>query len=1119
MAIRFITGAAGSGKSRYCIEAVKNALLEDNSGGRLVFLVPEQATYQIERQILADERIGGYSNAYIVSFNRLGFWLVDRDTALEPLTKTARYLIISRILRENKGRLKVFGSMVNEPGMINKISAMITELYKYGKCGFDLMDVVSRGQGESITAGGRITLDKFYDISLIYDEYIEFITGRFENPDAQLGRVKSRIADGEVFKGCRLWVDGFSGFTPVEYEVLTELLKVCADAEIALCLPDDADDRPEVFLPVLETRQKLEEIISKNNLQMREDVALKDTRRFAADDLKCLERNIFRDTYSGMKPENIKIVSPANCAAEVEYIATRINSLVFEQGYRYRDIAVILSDMEAYQVYVRQMFDDFGIPYFIDKRRNCLQHPLIHLLLSAMRVVSRGFERVDVFSCLKTAMLAVEGVDIQLLENYCIARGIEKADWLSPAPWQAAKAGFGVDTAHLEQVRKKAVSQLIWLDGQLKNDKMAAKEFAAVISDFLKRLKAADTLKQWQKDCQCCSDEAAEHTQVYRQVIEILNEIAGIFADETVDVRILINCLCDSLGAITAGVIPPGQDQVMISEIERSRHPELKAVFVAGAVAKKFPIAISDVSLLSDYDRGFAGDHGCELDQGRIAKLNNRYYLAYIALTRASHKLWLSFPRVDGGGKKQQPSDIVSNVISLFDGLEIELPKSCDSLSDIRRQWQLKDYLCINGGRNNYARFSGINIEPLASRIKNDELLAACAQPLERANAYANAARINSPLQCLETSVSKLQCYAACPYNYFAKYVLRLKPRELFVYDPLTKGVIYHDVLDLVSKQLLAEGMDFASVDERRLVETTAEKIDRAVEADERIAAIIRSSRHNGYIFDVMKRQMFELVRSLRLTAQAGGFRLAASEADFGLGGVGKGLSIKTPAGSDVLVRGKIDRIDVAPGSVAVVYDYKSRSNPDIDWQKLYYGLDIQLPVYVLSVNSADSGWMKGIRAVAAFYIPIVSGGDNRRLSDTLGEVPVRKARGFYDGDYAANLDNTIDAGMNSSFYAIGLKKDGGFNKNSSGDMLTSQEMERMSDFVRGKIGDICDRIIAGDISISPYNLKGNAACEYCDYKPLCRFDRQINDSNILADMGRDKKKRFFEMTANGGEQ
>ncbi len=1119
MAIRFITGPAGSGKSRYCIEAVKNALLADNAGGRLVFLVPEQATYQIERQILADERIAGYSSAYIVSFNRLGFWLIDRDTALEPLTKTAKYLIISRILRENKGRLKVFGAMVNEPGMINKIASMITELYKYGKSGFDLMDVVSRGQGEKISAGGRITLDKFCDISLIYDEYIEFITGRFENPDAQLGRVKKRIAESDVFKGCRLWVDGFSGFTPVEYEVLTELLKVCGSADIALCLSEQIDERQEIFLPVLETRQKLEEIISKNNLPMLGDVVLKDTHRFAADDLKCLERNIFRDTFCAMKSDNIKVVNPLNCAAEVEYIVSQINSLVFEQGYRYRDIAVILSDMDAYEVYVRQMFDDFGIPYFIDKRRNCLQHPLIHLLLSAMRVVSRGFERVDVFSYLKTAMVAVDCVDIQILENYCIARGIEKADWLSTSPWVAAKAGFGIDTAYLEQLRKKAASQLIWLDGQLKNDKMAAKDFAAVIFTFLKRLKVADTLKQWQQDCQYGHDEAAGHTQVYRQVIETLDEIAAIFADETMDVRILTNCLCDSLMGITAGQIPPGQDQVMISEIERSRHPDLKAVFVAGAVAKKFPIAIVDGSLLSDYDRGFAADHGCELDQGRVAKLSTRCYLAYIALTRASHKLWLSFPRVDGGGKKQQPSDIVNSVISLFDGLEIELPKSCDSPADIRRQWQLKDYLCINGGRNSYARFSGLNIEPLTARIKNDAVLAACAQPLERANAYTNSAKIGLPLDCLETSVSKLQCYAACPYNYFAKYVLRLKPRELFVYDPLTKGVIYHDVLDLVSKQLLGEGLDFASVDERRLVEITAENIDRAVEGDERIAAIIKSSRHNGYIFDVMKRQMFELVRSLHLTAQAGSFHLAASEADFGLGGGGKGLSIKTPAGSVVLVRGKIDRLDVAPGGIAVVYDYKSRSNPDIDWQKLYYGLDIQLPVYVLSVNSADSGQMKDIKAVAAFNIPIVSSGENKRLSDSLGEIPIRKARGFYDGDYATNLDNTIDAGQNSLFYAIGLKKDGGFNKNSSGDMLTWQEMELMTGFVRGRIGDICDRIIGGDISISPCELKGKIACEYCDFKPLCRFDRQINRSNILTDMGRDKKKHFFEITSNGAGQ
>ncbi len=60
MSVQFILGRSGTGKTSFCIKAIVDALLKAGDEQPLILLVPEQATYQAERAILADKRIAGY---------------------------------------------------------------------------------------------------------------------------------------------------------------------------------------------------------------------------------------------------------------------------------------------------------------------------------------------------------------------------------------------------------------------------------------------------------------------------------------------------------------------------------------------------------------------------------------------------------------------------------------------------------------------------------------------------------------------------------------------------------------------------------------------------------------------------------------------------------------------------------------------------------------------------------------------------------------------------------------------------------------------------------------------------------------------------------------------------
>ena len=275
MAVQFILGRSGTGKTSYCIKAIVNALLERADEQGLILLVPEQATYQSERAILADKRIAGYNRLNVLSFDRLQFLLSGKNTTRPALTRIGQQMIVHRILRDNSSKLKMFGSSSALPGLGRQMAQTITELHQYAKTPDDIDRLLEKLQKDE---RNNLALLKFSDIGLIFKEYLKSIEGKFTNPDIQLAQACRAVAGAGFAKGAKLWVDGFAGFTTSELAVLAELLKVVTDAQIALCLDPSKIDlaNPDIaklnqvglFSPTERTYTALVEIVKKCKLRL-----------------------------------------------------------------------------------------------------------------------------------------------------------------------------------------------------------------------------------------------------------------------------------------------------------------------------------------------------------------------------------------------------------------------------------------------------------------------------------------------------------------------------------------------------------------------------------------------------------------------------------------------------------------------------------------------------------------------------------------------------------------------------------------------------------------------------------------------------------------------------------
>ena len=300
MAVQFILGRSGSGKTCHCIEAIVKALSQ-SAEGQLILLVPEQATYQAERAILSDSRIAGYNRLSVLSFDRLQFLLSGKNTARAVLSRIGRQMIVQRILNDNKSKLRIFKPSSAMPGLSRRLAHTIAELHEYAETPQDIDALVSelrRDERNSLSAL------KFADIGLILRQYLEFIEGKFVDPDLQLARACGAVRQAGFIKGARLWVDGFAGFTAAEHAILAEMLKATGDAQIALCLDpakiDLADpaggksDAVSLFGPTERTYASLIETIKQSKLKLADPLILGRSLRFSRSrPLAHIERNVF----------------------------------------------------------------------------------------------------------------------------------------------------------------------------------------------------------------------------------------------------------------------------------------------------------------------------------------------------------------------------------------------------------------------------------------------------------------------------------------------------------------------------------------------------------------------------------------------------------------------------------------------------------------------------------------------------------------------------------------------------------------------------------------------------------------------------------------------------------
>ena len=1118
MSLRFYFGPSGSGKSHRIYEEIMQRAAQE-PGRNFLIIVPDQFTMQTQKDLVMRSDRGGILNIDVLSFGRLSHRILEEVGTKEMpvLDDTGKSLVLQKIAADLKEQLPAMGSLLHKQGYIHEVKSAISEFMQYGISTQDMDKLIASAEKR-----GALAM-KLRDLKTLYRGFQDYIRDHFITTEETLDVLRRSLVKSKILPDSVVVFDGFTGFTPIQNRLIQELMRVCEETIVAVTIgeeedPYQMDGEQKLFHLSKKTVADLVKLAAEAEVTRGEDVFVKGgPNRFTEAPALCyLEQNLFRYQYEPYteKQHEIHMFEALSPREEVHQTALYIRKLIREEGLTYRDIAVVIGDLEGYASYVETEFGQLEIPCFLDRTRGIVLNPMIEYIKSALQLYIRDFSYDTVFHFLRSGMADISREEIDELENYVIrtgARGYRTYSRLFTRKTEEMQQGSGQeDTERAEETmeRLNRIRQQFADTVEILHMAPRAKagEYVDHLYDFLEQNQVQQKLLNYQQRFEQEGDlaKAREYAQIYRLVMDLLDQIYELLGEEEISLQEFADILEAGFGEITVGTIPQNVDRIVVGDMERTRLKQVKVLFFLGVNDGNIPKNVSKGGIISDMDREFLIESGTEMAPSPRQQMYIQRLYLYLNMTKPSQRLYLSYAKVNSDGKGIRPSYLIDTVRKLFPQLAVEYPQNRSRLEQIEGRQEgarylaeeLREYadgtLREEERQDFYLMYRAYEADPEG----RDRLTAAAFRRYKESGLSRIVARALYGRQ-LENSVSRLETYAACACRHFLQYGLSLQEREEFGFEVSDMGNVYHAVLENFAGKLAESGRTWWDFDENFATQAIKEAVEGyAATYGE---TVLYSSARNEYAITRMSRILTRTVLTLQQHLKQGSFQPDDYELSFRFAEDLDSIHVDLSEEEKMHLQGRIDRIDVSEDAEHVyvkVIDYKS-GNKKFDLAALYYGLQLQLVVYMNAAMELESRKHpdKEIVPAALLYYHI----DDPTIEtpveltqEQINEEILTKLRmnGVVNSDPAVveRLDRFLQD--KSKVIPVEKKKDGSFSARSG--ILSREELHVVSAYVDTKIRQIGREILDGKIAANPYEKGNEEACTYCAYKKVCGFDGSI---------------------------
>ena len=1078
--LRFVCGRIKSGKTTRLIERIKNSPEKE-----ALLIVPEQYSHSIER--LLCEICGNSVAAYaeVTSFRRLASKVKSEvgGIAAEIVGGGERILMLRSALGDVAPALGTLAKTAKHPEYLEKILSAIDEFKAYG--------VSPEKLAASTHELSPRTAAKLKDLAMIYAAYEKELGEDTYDAYDELAYTAKSIEESKFFKGKTVYLDGFSGFTYAEFDIISSALSQADEVFVSLEIPEVEEEDAEngIFNKAFETKKRLVALAERAGCAYCEEHLVK----AASGALRFLDGALYSPYAIKYEQDasEITVARADGAFAECELCAAYILDGIRKKEMSFRDFSVAVTSGEEYIHTCRMVFSRYGIPSYSTKPSSLMSKPAVAIILAAFECMLRGFGTNQVMEYIKTGFSGICSRSLDIFENYLYTWTPKAAMWSGGREFTKNPLGLGCEETEKSReilrtvncVRRKIYEPIESLRKKMQSGKTGEK-CAEALYDFINEINLPRRCNAFAYLCERLGRlrEAQEYERIMSILYGAIDSIGRAIGEDETDVEEFCMLFRTVISQYDLDTIPASLDCVSIGEVSRADGERCRVRIILGANDGVFPNVSESTGILSDKDRDELAECGIELSPGNAERAFEQFRTVHNVLCSAEESLYISSSTVGERGEDNPESSIASRIRTIYPGSSEAL-----SIAEARMRARIPFF--------DESVASGIGAEIWEKDSSfSDKLRKIEENSCSKRGPISDKENIAALFgKEIKLSASKADLFSSCRYAYFLQYGLNVKARERAEIRAVDAGTLMHDVLENIFRTFKGKRVDeeqAATLAGELCRKYISEKIKVDGDVTARMDFFLK--RIEGTVVASVRDICRELEKSEFKPSE---FELRFSPNDGDL----PPINIETENCTVSLV-GSVDRVDTyeADGRLYFrVIDYKS-GRKEFKLDKVLNGIDMQMLLYMFAIEEMDQKHF-GREATPAgvMYVKL-----NRGVpADRGGRVKPIKREGAILRDM--NIIEAMESGK-KEYIPVTVKQDGSISENSKSNVLYKSEFDRVKGRVRDILADIGDTLNRGEVEPNPYVDGSFTSCEYCKYQSICGFDES---------RGEDSFRELYRMT------
>lgn len=1095
--INLICGYTGSGKSEY----IKEKIIEySKKNKKTILLVPEQISFHMEKEIFDILGEKYYKNCEVLSFKRLCYFVFLQCGGLNSnlFTDTQKLINIFLILKKIRNKLKFFKTSLNDYHLSKDILDFFNDC---SYCGID-SEKLKIFNDNLKTENSKL---KVYDLYLILKEYEKNIETKSDIKYAL------EVLSNDFFDDYVFFIDEFNSFSFEEYEFLKHIFLNSKEIYISInFLPNDIKNKNNyIFNHIRANYNKIIDIINYNNLES--NIIIFDEFKRTNNKSIChiYNRTLNFNNEKIDKSDDIEIYRGNNHYDSLKYIASKINYLIKDKGYRYNDIFILSKDINDFDISFKRVFQEYDIPFFIDKNDNIFDKPIISFIINILKILVDNFSSEYIISYLKSTFLNINDELVFNFENYVYVWSINKNDFhniFTKNP-SGFKSTFTEEEkillSKIEKLRHDYIAPLYKLKNELKNK--TAKETVKLIYNFLENINIKENIqnsilyfedknlldlsivveKMWNMTC-----------DTFELLYNTFDEGIKISLKEFLDVFIL------TTKNIEYGKIPLTNDMVYFSSVDRVVLKNPKIIFVLSCNAENFPKINSNNNILNVSEKNLMKNLFSDINfLNNEDILYTEYYNMFKMLVSSTDKLFITYENKSIDGSELLESKIIDDLKLYFNNINIKTVDSFDFDFFVYNENNLFDIISSTLSQD----LDQINSlkEFFSATSEYKKLLENFLYFNKNVNFTINNNLVNKIYSDeFYISPTQFEQFNKCRFSYYLKYILNIKNITKANISYKEIGNMTHYIVQQVIQNLHD---DFYTCD----IEVLEQEINNAYNN-----FIIETFKfenidyYKKFILNNIKKDSLFFIEGIRKELLFSKFKISDMEMRVGYKSDIKPYTVSLN-NKKMNIYGVIDRVDIVnykDKKYIRVIDYKT-GNKKFSYQNFIDGIDMQLFLYLFTLSNTDIDKYKNSNITGAFYMPSSLQSFDKKDKET------SIYNSFKFSGIAFNNKDSIDVLGNDNKFLSSIYKIDSKNYSYKGNFILDEEyIDIFKNHIDSKLITALKFMLNGDIKPTPINNIDFCICDYCDYKSVCKIKLDnVDERNLNI-----KKEEFIDKFLKG---